>query len=70
MKNRTLTILIIIFVIIILSLFRTKYSEYNLKKVIGACMLAQQMQTTESFNKEKSRKYCEEEIKNKLANSE
>ena len=69
MKNRTLTILIIIFVIIILSLFRIKYSEYNLKKVVGACMLAQ-MQTTESFNKEKSRKYCEEEIKKKLANSE
>ena len=66
MKNRTLTILIIIVGIIILSLFRTKYSEYNLKKVIDACMLAQQMQTTESFNKEKSRKHCEEKIKKNL----
>ena len=55
MKNKTLTILIIIVAIIILSLFRIKYSEYNLKKVIDACMLAQQMQTTESFYKEKSR---------------
>ena len=69
MKNRTLTILIIIFAIIILSLFRIKYSEYNLKKVVGACMLAQ-MQTAESFNREKSRKHCEDEIKKNLANSE
>ena len=67
MKNKTLTILIIIVAIIILSLFRIKYSEYNLKKVVGACMLAQ-MQTAESFNKEKSRKYCEEEIINKAKN--
>ena len=65
MKNKTLTILIIIVAIIILSLFRIKYSEYNLKKVVGACMLAQ-MQTAESFNKEKSRKHCEEKIKKNL----
>jgi len=40
-KNKILTIISIIVVIIILFLARTIYSDHNLKKVIGACILAQ-----------------------------
>ena len=39
MKSRTVISLIV--VIIILFLARTIYSDHNLKKVIGACILAQ-----------------------------
>ena len=41
MKNKILTIISLIVVIIILFLARTIYSKHNLKKVIGACILAQ-----------------------------
>ena len=41
MKNKILTIISVIVVIIILFLARTIYSDYTLKKVIGACILAQ-----------------------------
>ena len=41
MKNKILTIISVIVVIIILFLARTIYSDHNLKKVIGACILAQ-----------------------------
>ena len=41
MKNKILTIISIIVVIIILFLARTIYSDHNLKKIIGACILAQ-----------------------------
>jgi len=40
-KNKILTIILVIVVIIILILARTIYSDYTLKKVIGACILAQ-----------------------------
>jgi len=40
-KNKILTIISIIAVIIILFLARTIYSDHNLKKIIGACILAQ-----------------------------
>ena len=68
MKNKILTAVIIIVGVIILSLTRIKYNKHNLKKLVGACMLAQK-QTSESFNKEESRKYCEEAIKKKITNS-
>ena len=41
MKNKILTIISIVVVIIILFLARTIYSDHTLKKVIGACILAQ-----------------------------
>jgi len=41
MKNKILTIISIIVVIIILFLARTIYSDHNLKKIISACILAQ-----------------------------
>ena len=53
---------IILFVIIIIYFLRTHFSEYNLKRTISACILAQKG-TSESFNLEKARKFCEEKIK-------
>tara|TARA_B100001123_G_C15058913_1_gene926746 strand:- start:60 stop:272 length:213 start_codon:yes stop_codon:yes gene_type:complete len=42
--------------------FKEKFSEYNLQKSISACVVAQK-KTSESFNLEESKKYCEEEVK-------
>ena len=39
-----------------------KYSDHNLNRTIAACMVAQG-QTEKSFDAEKSRKFCKEEIK-------
>ena len=39
-----------------------KYSDYNLNRTVAACMVAQG-QTEKSFDAEKSRKFCTEEIK-------
>ena len=57
------------FIIIILGLicvyfffFKEKFSEYNLEKSISACVVAQK-RTSETFDSEKSKKYCEEEIR-------
>ena len=51
----TAFILIAIFVIL-------KYSDHNLNRTVGACMVAQK-QTNKLFDPEKARKFCEEEIK-------
>jgi len=42
--------------------FKEKFSEYNLKKSISACVVAQK-RTSETFNLEESKKYCEKEVK-------
>ena len=39
-----------------------QYSNNNLNKTVGACMVAQK-QTNKSFDPKKARKFCEEEIK-------
>ena len=41
--------------------FHEKFSEYNLKKSISACVLAQK-RTSELFDLEKAKKYCEKKI--------
>ena len=56
-KNILLVIFIIIGMIAIFS-----FSDYNLTRTVSACVAAQQ-QTSESFNYEKAKKYCEEKIK-------
>ena len=43
------------------------YSDHNLKKTVAACVLAQK-QTTKSFDAEKARKFCKEEIKKRKNN--
>ena len=62
MKNKILTIISVIFGIIILFLVRNIYSDYNLKKTVGACILAQK-QTSNSFNIEEAKQFCEDKIR-------
>ena len=59
MKNKILTVISVIVVIIILFLARTIYSDHNLKKVIGACILAQ----TQTSNLEEAKQICEDKIR-------
>ena len=59
MKKKVLTIISIIAVIIILFLARTIYSDHNLKKIIGACILAQ----TQTSSIEEAKQICEDKFK-------
>ena len=59
MKNKILTIISIIVVIIILFLARTIYSDHNLKKIISACILAQ----TQTSSIEEAKQICEDKFK-------
>ena len=59
MKNKILTIISVIVVIIILFLARTIYSDHNLKKVIGACILAQ----TQISSIEEAKQICADKFK-------
>ena len=56
-KNKI--IISVIVVIIMLFLARTIYSDYNLKKIIGACILAQ----TQNSNIEEAKKICTDKFK-------
>ena len=57
MKNRTVISAIVI--IIILFLARTIYSDHNLKKIIGACILAQ----TQTSSIEEAKQICVDKFK-------
>ena len=57
MKSRT--VISVIVVIIILFLARTIYNDHNLKKVIGACILAE----TQTSNLEEAKQICEDKIR-------
>ena len=59
MKNKILTIISVIVIIIILFLVRTMYSDHTLKKVIGACILAQ----TQTSSIEKAKQICTDKFK-------
>ena len=59
MKNKNLTIISVIVVIIILFLVRTIYSDHNLKKIIGACILAQ----TQTSTLEDAKQICGDKFK-------
>ena len=65
MNNNLKMIALIIFGVIVLYIFQTKYSEHNLNKTISACIVAQK-QTSQSFDLNQSKKFCEEEIKKRL----
>ena len=54
-----LTIISVIVVIIILFLARTIYSDYTLKKVIGACILAQ----SQTSSIEEAKQICADKFK-------
>ena len=59
MKGRT--VITVIVVIIILFLVRNIYSDYNLKKTVAACILAQ----TQTSNIEEAEQICVDKIKGK-----
>ena len=61
MKKNLLKLIFILIVIIIIYFAKTNFSEYNKEKSISACVMAQKM-TSESFDLEKSRKYCEGQV--------
>jgi len=65
LKNRLLKLIIILVGVAIIYFFKTNFAEYNLKKSISACVLAQK-QTSKSFDLEKSKKFCEKEIRKKI----
>jgi len=65
MNNNLKMIALIIFAVIVLYIFQTKYSDHNLNKTISACVVAQK-QTSKSFDLKQSKKFCEEKIKKSL----
>ena len=67
MSNNIKIISIILFGIIALYIFKIN-SNHNLKKTIQACVIAKK-QTSESFNVNQAKKFCESEIRKQLGNS-
>ena len=65
MNNNLKMAALIIFGVIVLYIFQTKYSDHNLNKTISACVVAQK-QTSTSFDLKQAKKFCEEEIKKSL----
>ena len=61
MKNKIKNIIILIEGIVFLFVTRTTFKEYNLKKTISACIVAQK-QTSESFDPKKAKRMCEKII--------
>ena len=57
MKSRT--VISVIVVIIMLFLVRSIYSDHNLKKIIGACILAQ----TQTSGIEEAKQICVDKFK-------
>ena len=57
MKSKT--VISVIVVVIILFLARSIYSDHNLKKVIGACIIAQ----TQTSNLEEAKQICVDKFK-------
>ena len=57
MKRRT--VISVIVAIIILFLARSMYSDHNLKKIIGACILAQ----TQTSSIEEAKQTCADKFK-------
>jgi len=58
-KNKILTIISVIVVIIILFLARIIYSDHTLKKVMGACILA----LTQTSSIEEAKQICVDKFK-------
>ena len=62
MNDKILKLIIVLLGVIIIYFAKTEFGEHNLKKSISACLVAEK-RTSESFNLEKSKKYCEEQVK-------
>jgi|TARA_B100000809_G_C15083318_1_gene510463 hypothetical protein len=59
------TILFIIISVILLYFARNSFKEFNSKKVISACILAQK-QTSQNFDMDIVRKECEKKIQKSI----
>ena len=64
MNNNFRIIAIILFGIIALYLFKIN-NDHNLNKSIEACLVGQK-KTSESFNVNEAKKFCEQEIRKKI----
>ena len=62
LKRNLLRLFAILFAIITIYFLKNNFTEYNLSKSISACVLAQK-KTSKSFDLEKSKKYCEEQVR-------
>ena len=58
-KMKSRTVILAIVVIIILFLARSIYSDHNIKKIIGACILAQ----TQTSSVEEAKQICVDKFK-------
>ena len=58
-KMKSRTVISVIVVIIILFLARSIYSDHKIKKIIGACILAQ----TQTSSIEEAKKICADKFK-------
>ena len=67
MNNNLKMVALIIFGVIVLYLFQTKYSDHNLNKSISACIVAQK-QTSKSFDLKQAKKFCKEEVTKSVKN--
>ena len=67
MKKIFKLIILIIFGIILIYFLKTNFTEYNLEKSINACIVAQK-RTSETFDIEKTKKYCEEAVRKQKEN--
>ena len=67
MKKPFKLIILIFFGIILIYFLKTNFTEYNLEKSINACIVAQK-RTSETFDMEKTKKYCEEEVRKQKEN--
>ena len=61
MKNKISKFIFILIGIFVIYFLRTNFSEYNLKKTVSACVLAQK-QTSKSFDVQKAKQFCEKSI--------
>jgi len=64
-KKNILKLIIILIGIILIYSAKTNFTEYNLEKSISACVVAKK-KSSESFDLEKSKKYCEEKVRKQI----
>ena len=62
MKKIIPKVIFIVVAIVLIYFLKTNFAEYNIEKSISACVVAQK-RTSQSFDLEKSKKYCEEQVK-------
>ena len=62
MKNNLKNILIFIGLILALVFVSKKYSDYNLKRSLSACILYQTQKSSTKLNKEDAIEYCKKQI--------